>query len=118
MLSYSDPRITLLVTTPARAGNKNHRGLARDGFEECRMQSAKCGVGERASLAFEFGPPILRIGLGLELRAWSFRSHLTDPLPVLPNRLQRSEVARVKDIPGGCQHFPPFEIVPGIAGAD
>src|SRR6516162_4314977 len=41
-----------------------------------------------------------------------------NPLPIFPNGLNRSQVARVKNIFGGAGQVAAFQIVPGIARAD
>src|SRR5690242_2001135 len=44
--------------------------------------------------------------------------HLPDPLPVLPDRVQGGQVARVEVVFGGAEQTPFLQIIPGIAGID
>src|SRR6266850_2699504 len=46
------------------------------------------------------------------------RLHPANPLAIFPNRLQGSEIAGVKDVPGGGNELPFFRVVPGVAGAN
>ena len=45
-------------------------------------------------------------------------SHFPDPLAILPNRFEGSDIARIENIFRCRQDFSFFEIVPGVAGAD
>lgn len=45
-------------------------------------------------------------------------SNSPNPLPILPNSLKRGEVSRIENVLRRGQHFPFFEVVPGVAGAD
>src|SRR5438552_9579987 len=45
-------------------------------------------------------------------------SHFANPSAVVPNRLQRGQIAAVEKVPGGGPPSPLPQIVPGVAGAD
>src|ERR1051325_9844045 len=45
-------------------------------------------------------------------------SNSADPLPVFPNRFERSQIARVKDVLGGGEEMAALRGLPRVAGVD